>query len=276
MDSESISRIALRGWPSPCYFYDRAVALQVFVARVYGFLIESLNPGDTVIDCGANIGCFTIAASRRVGKTGCVLAVEPHPGNLRALHQNVRQFDLTNVTVVEKALFRESGSTVGILGEGSFAHLGNGGIPVPTVTLSDLVREYKIERIAAIKVDVEGSEESILDGDAARAILRKCERIQIESQGGDEGRRLQQTLHKAGFNRITLRRETAFLRTALRESLRSPKNIIDLYRGHSSDLLSRLLKSVFRTVLPSPTSEQGFNSIMICATREDSHYSQIL
>jgi hypothetical protein len=43
------------------------------------FLSTVFRPGDTVIDVGANIGVLSLLASRLVGPSGRVLAIEAHP-----------------------------------------------------------------------------------------------------------------------------------------------------------------------------------------------------
>lgn len=51
---------------------------------------EALKPGDTFIDCGANIGWFSILASRTVGPDGRVIAFEPWKPNYDVLKENLR------------------------------------------------------------------------------------------------------------------------------------------------------------------------------------------
>lgn len=69
-----------------------------------------LREGDTVLDVGANLGCYTVAMAEAVGPTGKVLAFEPY----RWLHQlvtaNVALNGLTNVWPVQAALGRSSES----------------------------------------------------------------------------------------------------------------------------------------------------------------------
>ena len=50
-------------------------------------------PGDTVLDCGANIGDYTIKASTLVGPTGRVIAIEPSrvARSLVTLHGRARR-----------------------------------------------------------------------------------------------------------------------------------------------------------------------------------------
>jgi predicted methyltransferase len=59
-------------------FIDRSSAetlLNNYESEVFSFFIPRSN--DVVIDVGANIGYFTIYASRKVGKDGLVIALEP-------------------------------------------------------------------------------------------------------------------------------------------------------------------------------------------------------
>ena len=52
-------------------------------------MCQLLTPGDTVLDIGANIGYFTILASKFVGPNGRVFAFEPEAKNFHVLTQNV-------------------------------------------------------------------------------------------------------------------------------------------------------------------------------------------
>ncbi|KAF5843524.1 S-adenosyl-L-methionine-dependent methyltransferase [Dunaliella salina] len=49
----------------------------------------SLRPGNTVVDVGANIGLFSLFASKKVESTGCVIGVEPFPEAAQAARENV-------------------------------------------------------------------------------------------------------------------------------------------------------------------------------------------
>ena len=52
-------------------------------------VLLTLNPGDTVVDGGANIGYMTVLAAAAAGPTGRVVAFEPHPDLFAILRQNV-------------------------------------------------------------------------------------------------------------------------------------------------------------------------------------------
>src|SRR5467141_889339 len=59
---------------------DWSIAREIFETRYYERYF-SLQPGQTVIDIGAHIGCFTIRAAKMVGQEGKVLAFEPGAEN---------------------------------------------------------------------------------------------------------------------------------------------------------------------------------------------------
>ena len=52
-------------------------------------ILDLLQPGDTFLDVGANIGYFSILAAAAVGEAGSVMAYEPDPENYRLLQANV-------------------------------------------------------------------------------------------------------------------------------------------------------------------------------------------
>lgn len=131
----------------------------------YDPLLEVLGPNDVVVDGGANIGVFSILASRRAR---IVYAVEPHPTNYEFLVANLRANRAFNVIPLKAALFSRSGS-LHLEGDGETAHLASTGPMVRTVTLDDIDRK---DRITAVKLDIEGAEVESLLGQECLLRLR--------------------------------------------------------------------------------------------------------
>jgi FkbM family methyltransferase len=136
-----------------------------------------LRPGDIACDIGANKGSFIYWLSRWV-RDGRVVAFEPQPELAHDLSHICDLFGLANVTVEAKAAYSHSGAQDLYVPEGhrpgaslcykeakaeSFAVLS-----VPTVTLDDYFTNG--ERVALLKIDVEGAELAVLRG--AERILR--------------------------------------------------------------------------------------------------------
>jgi precorrin-6B methylase 2 len=76
---------------------------------VEDFILNNLKPGDTFIDVGANIGYYTILASKLVGVNGRVLAIEPVPQTANILKINLLLNKANNVTLIEKAAWNTVG-----------------------------------------------------------------------------------------------------------------------------------------------------------------------
>src|SRR5688572_30737361 len=76
--------------------------------RMQRMLDSLVEPGDTVVDVGANIGYNTLYAAHRVGPQGRVYALEPAQDNLAVLYANLFTNNLTNVTVLPYAAGNKS------------------------------------------------------------------------------------------------------------------------------------------------------------------------
>ena len=143
-----------------------------------------VREGDIVVDLGANIGYFTLLASRLVGKEGKVYAFEPEPANYGLLIKNIEINGYRNIIPVQKVVFNTSG-TVKLFIDGRDA----GGhrickydddkaqsIEIESVTLDDYFRD-KGHPINVIKMDIEGAETAALLG--MNRIIRENENLKI-------------------------------------------------------------------------------------------------
>lgn len=65
------------------------VLYKKFEHKEIELLCSLVEPGDHVLDIGANIGLHTLYLSQAVGPDGRVIAVEPDPDNLRILRNNI-------------------------------------------------------------------------------------------------------------------------------------------------------------------------------------------
>ena len=145
-----------------------------------------LKPGDTFIDAGANIGFYTVLASKLVGPDGAVIAIEMMPETAAVLRKNIGLNDAANVRVVEVALSDVAGQTAtaaappGKLGQARVGGESTGpATTVTTTTLHDVLAD--LERVALMKLDVEGMEIPALRG--AGDALRRIEAIIFEAWG---------------------------------------------------------------------------------------------
>jgi FkbM family methyltransferase len=159
-------------------------------------LIERiLEPGMTVVDVGANHGMFSLEAALLVGCEGLVHAFEPTPSTRALLERNLASNGLAQVKVFSSALGASIGSARlrvhrELSGLNTLAARdvtwnrrtirADEIIEVPVTTLDRHADNEKLERIAFLKIDVEGFELGVLRG--ARGLLqaRRVERILLE------------------------------------------------------------------------------------------------
>lgn len=132
--------------------------------------LEAINEKDVVLDLGANIGYYSVLASKLVGEKGKVFAFEPDPQNLFLLKKNVAFNQAGNVQIVEAAVGKTEGEKelsqdLANPGESSLANLGSGQkIKVKMTTLDNFLKQELIEKASVVKVDVEGAEIDALEG----------------------------------------------------------------------------------------------------------------
>jgi FkbM family methyltransferase len=140
------------------------------------WISQRLATGDTFVDVGANIGYFSLLASRRVGQSGTVVAIEPSPTIFRALRANLERNRAGNVRALNLAvsdamgsarLFRgpdtNCGLTTFVEAESSVNHCKFEG-EVDTAPLPTVLRPEEILRARLIKIDVEGAEWPVVAG----------------------------------------------------------------------------------------------------------------
>lgn len=127
-------------------------------------IVALLRPGDVLWDIGAHKGYVALAAARRIGATGRVIACEPSRRNLAALRRHVRWNRASNVTIVEAGLSRADGEArFGGSGSSITYRLGKGDEIVRVRRLDRLVAEG-LPAPTAAKIDVEGEEAAVLEG----------------------------------------------------------------------------------------------------------------
>jgi FkbM family methyltransferase len=81
-----------------------------FEPKETDWFVRLVEPGDTIVDVGANVGYYTLIGAKLVGEKGRVFAFEPDPVSFALLERNVRLNGLTNVVLERKAVSSEAGS----------------------------------------------------------------------------------------------------------------------------------------------------------------------
>jgi len=163
---------------------DRQLLNGNFESAELRFVEKFLRPGMTVFDIGAHHGLYTMLASRKVGKTGRVIAFEPSARERALLARHLRLNQSVSVTIEKSAIGSEKGKADLFLVAGGEDGCNSLRRPktmaesstteVDVTTIDEYILENKIDRVDFVKLDIEGAELAALKG--ARGLLSARER----------------------------------------------------------------------------------------------------
>ncbi len=178
-----------------------------------GVLLSLLRENDTLIDVGANIGTFSLPAARRVGERGRVLALEPAPRIAALLRQTVALNGISAQVDVRECAASDTEATARF---GLSAQTTHNSLLPPDDTLETIdiaVRSLDAlvtpgDRVAAVKIDVEGAELQVWRG-MQRIVSENPELAVILEFGPEHLRRAGVTV-AAWFAELTASGHTAW------------------------------------------------------------------
>jgi FkbM family methyltransferase len=134
-----------------------------------------LRPGDTYVDCGANVGHLVIVARHIVGDLGRVTAIEANPRIASYCRGNLALNGYHDVIVRNVAVGDTQGhGRISDRRADEQNSLSTDGTEVAMAVLDDLVKEP----VTLLKIDVEGYELPVLRG--ARRVLQSADFVYCE------------------------------------------------------------------------------------------------
>lgn len=175
------ARYHFRPWTA-----DKFVIWEVWSFDEYtnGFLTISAN--DTVVDIGAQIGVFTVYASK-LASQGRVLAFEPHPDNFSLLKENIQLNKCINIVPFEMAVGKNDATATTPLfihpnnsgGHSVVAKVSRSSVAVSQISLAKIISQNNLSKVNFLKIDTEGSEFNILLSTPIEC-LKKVDQISLE------------------------------------------------------------------------------------------------
>ena len=169
-------------------------AREIYGRNVYGAVPGfELRAGDMVVDLGANVGLFTVLAARHGAR---VLAVEAQSGFVDEIQRHARLNDCTDRVTVEVGLL---GAGTGVFADaGRLRTASHYGSQPPPLTLAELLRRHRVDRVDLLKVDIEGAEFGLFDGDLGWLARVRRIAMEVHAEFGDPAR-LARRLADHGF-----------------------------------------------------------------------------
>lgn len=130
-----------------------------------------LRPRMNVVDAGAHIGYYSLAASQGIGQEGRVFAFEPEMNNRNLLEKNMKANNAVNVHIIDIALSDVKENRRFFIEKYNKAHhsFAKGDemekkIEISADTLDNLLVRFGSPKIDIIKMDIEGAEAIALEG----------------------------------------------------------------------------------------------------------------
>jgi|GEM_PF-633761 len=187
-------RIRVRGWPRPIVGRygksDLAVFAQIFCEQEHAPVVARVRRGRgtnaVIFDCGANVGYASILFLIHV-PGAAITAVEPDDENVHLLESNLRGLG-SRVALVHAGLWSHKAmlgcSNLGFRDDqhwGRQVYEADAGEAEarPAVTVPDLLEMSGCDRIALLKMDIEGAEAVVFAADCSEW-LQRTDLIAIE------------------------------------------------------------------------------------------------
>jgi FkbM family methyltransferase len=200
------------------------MALGVYEYRKTRLFHQLVKEGMIALDIGACEGNYSILIAKLIHDKGRVLAFEPDPENCSVLEDNIRVNKFKSIEVHQCALSDKEGTATfypgGALGSlvsrsPWYAQFQRDLITVPVRKLDDVLDEFNISHVDMIKIDVEGSEISVLRG-AERTLRTNCVHLlmDVDVESNAERTELYRLLDSFGYEMYRIGKQITRIKSA--------------------------------------------------------------
>ncbi|MFT0892828.1 FkbM family methyltransferase [Pseudochelatococcus sp. G4_1912] len=160
---------------------------QFFDAEELAILRSFITDDFVFLDVGANAGFYALHAAAHAGKRARILAIEPQPEIFERLVWNIGINRFGSIKAIACALADRAGEVTLFLdptniGQASIKIVGSANAPtlrVPAKTMLDIIRDERFDHVDAIKLDVQGAEDLILEPFLASAPISLLPKVLI-------------------------------------------------------------------------------------------------
>lgn len=132
----------------------------------YELALEVAPPDGVILDLGAHLGTFTLAAAASGRR---VIAVEASPRNFDLLTRSVRANRVENLVTIVQVAVGDRAGTARFQQEGAWGQVTDSlwardVVEVQVRPVPELLADLRVGHVDVVKLDVEGSEIAVLDG----------------------------------------------------------------------------------------------------------------
>lgn len=203
--------------------HEVSMYFDFFAPELSRIMSRVLRPGDSFIDCGANIGYFSCMAATLVGhRGGQVVSIDANPYCIERIRDSKAVGHYANLHIIPCAVGDRDGQIeFNLANDRMYSSLANlngldftstkSTIVVPLRKLDDILRESSFEcrrPVRLIKLDVEGAEIDVLRGAEDAINAKSLDYIYVEIHDkqirlrGQDPQRLLSLLAARGFELV--------------------------------------------------------------------------
>jgi FkbM family methyltransferase len=159
--SIELNNKAAAHFSAPASHIDCILHQQINTDRIYDFYFK--NKQDlTIVDAGANVGIFSLYAHTKAKR---IYSIEPTPDHFDILKQLTQPF--SNIIPINCALWSNDTELRFFVNPNNTTAntaMNSNGIPITVKarSLPSLIKEYNIDHIDLIKMDIEGAEFNVV------------------------------------------------------------------------------------------------------------------
>ena len=177
---------------------------EIYKERVYAQFLDD-KKDLVILDIGANVGATTYYFSRFAKQ---VISLEPSLEHFNILTQNISFNNLKNVTPIMKALYIEDTTLPFFHNPNRTSYSLHTAIndqskpeQVQTVRLDTLLKDFSVEQVDFMKIDVEGSETEIFSSESFANVADKIKIIvgEYHDWSGRHPNQLKDALEMHGY-----------------------------------------------------------------------------
>lgn len=190
---------------------------EVEVWKIYDEYDVVVEPGDVVVDIGANYGFFSIYAWKKGASK--IYSVEPFPDTVECLAANTKNLDGIFILpyAISDRIGEEEFAQTEVFGSNFLlknSHLldqdleRRSVVKVPTTTLEMIFNDLELEKIDFLKVDCEGGEIDLFST-LPEYLFKKLKKLVIEYHSETGKKILEEILEAYNFSFTTVPKENS-------------------------------------------------------------------
>jgi FkbM family methyltransferase len=178
------------------------------------FLLGVLGPGGVALDIGSNIGLYSLPMARAAGPEGKVVAIDANAAMVERLRFNAMASELGQIEAVHAAVGGSEGWVDLHIRKDDVAIVRveqKDGGRIPMYPLATILRNLGVEKVDALKIDIEGYEDAALvpfldDSDDA---LRPARIVIEHPRSGDDYDGCAAAFERHGYVRVSQTRSNS-------------------------------------------------------------------